>query len=228
MPECTFYKQMLTWIERERALLVLRKPSVKITDSANASDHQSGIKEEETDIDIAAEFETVTNTDKSQYALCINNLTKIYPSRFLGGAPKHSVRGLTLGCREGDRLGLLGVNGAGKSTTLGILTGDVPPTGRTEKFTFRRKQNKLSLSPLFSTSIFLLFLSSLSITLPSLPDFYFIPICLFLFLPKLFTFFHPILSFHVFINTFLSPPATFPFFCFFPNFLPSPKKEIKN
>ena len=121
---------MVTWIERERALLVLRKSSVKTTDSVNSSDYQSGIKDEETDIDIATEFETVTNTDKKEYALSINNLTKIYPSRFLGGAPKHSVRGLTLGCREGDRLGLLGVNGAGKSTTLGILTGDVPHTGR--------------------------------------------------------------------------------------------------
>ena len=122
---------MLTWIERERALIALRKPSVKITDSVSGTyNSQSSTKEDEKDIDIANEFETVTKTDINQYALCINNLIKIYPSKYLGGVAKHAVRGLTLGCRDGERLGLLGVNGAGKSTTLGILTGDIPHTGK--------------------------------------------------------------------------------------------------
>lgn len=39
-----------------------------------------------------------------------------------------AVDRLSLGIRRGERFGLLGVNGAGKSTTLKVLCGDHPPT----------------------------------------------------------------------------------------------------
>jgi ABC-type multidrug transport system ATPase subunit len=39
-----------------------------------------------------------------------------------------AVRGISFGLKSGERFGLLGVNGAGKSTTLNILTGDIPPS----------------------------------------------------------------------------------------------------
>lgn len=81
------------------------------------------------DEDITFEEDYVRAANKEDFALCIDNLVKIYPSNFLGGKAKHAVRGLTLGCQVGERLGFLGVNGAGKSTTLGVLTGDIAPTG---------------------------------------------------------------------------------------------------
>ena len=43
--------------------------------------------------------------------------------------PRRAVRGLTTAVEPGETFGLLGSNGAGKSTTLGILTGDIAPTG---------------------------------------------------------------------------------------------------
>lgn len=39
-----------------------------------------------------------------------------------------AVRGISFGLTSGERFGLLGVNGAGKSTTLNILTGDISPS----------------------------------------------------------------------------------------------------
>jgi len=42
--------------------------------------------------------------------------------------PKRAVRGLTIAVGHGETYGLLGVNGSGKSTTLGVLTGDITPT----------------------------------------------------------------------------------------------------
>uniref|UniRef100_A0A7S3XYS2 ABC transporter domain-containing protein n=1 Tax=Heterosigma akashiwo TaxID=2829 RepID=A0A7S3XYS2_HETAK len=60
----------------------------------------------------------------------VHGLRKAFPSR---GGFKEAVRGLTLGVPRGECFGLLGINGAGKSTTMSILTGEQPPTsGRGE------------------------------------------------------------------------------------------------
>ena len=109
-----------------------RKPSLRVTGSIGLIpiSHLSLKNEDEKDKDILTEEDFVAKTDKNEFALCFDKLGKIYPSSLFGGVAKHAVRGLTLGCREGERLGFLGVNGAGKSTTLGILTGDIPHTGR--------------------------------------------------------------------------------------------------
>ena len=64
-------------------------------------------------------------------ALLIQDLVKTYPPTLLGGIPKHAVRGVSLACNDGERFGLLGINGAGKTTILGILTGDLQPTSGT-------------------------------------------------------------------------------------------------
>ena len=124
--ESFFYRQLGTWIERKRALMALNKVVVANTANVDGIMPPSSYKDE----DVLFEEESVQNTDRSQLALCIENLVKIYPSPFLAGKAKHAVRGLTLGCRVGERLGFLGVNGAGKSTTLGVLTGDIAPTGK--------------------------------------------------------------------------------------------------
>ena len=36
---------------------------------------------------------------------------------------------MSLACPPGETFGLLGINGAGKSSTLNVLTGDIAPTG---------------------------------------------------------------------------------------------------
>lgn len=53
----------------------------------------------------------------------IENLTKRYPK-----STKFAVDDLSFECYEGEIVGLLGHNGAGKSTTLKCLTGMLPPT----------------------------------------------------------------------------------------------------
>ncbi len=44
------------------------------------------------------------------------------------GGVKVAVKNLTLGIPRGQCFGLLGMNGAGKSTSLGALSGDIVPT----------------------------------------------------------------------------------------------------
>jgi ABC-2 type transport system ATP-binding protein len=76
-------------------------------------------------------------------ALVANGLSKTYERRIgkpgLWGAVSglfraereavHAVRELTLSIGRGERVGLIGENGAGKSTTLKMLTGVLRPTG---------------------------------------------------------------------------------------------------
>jgi ATP-binding cassette subfamily A (ABC1) protein 3 len=64
----------------------------------------------------------------SSLALLIDQLVKVYMPMGLHGKPKYAVRGLSLACRDGERFGLLGINGAGKTSTLGILTGEIDAT----------------------------------------------------------------------------------------------------
>ena len=124
LTESTMYRRAMYWIEKQRALLVLKKSVMESTDEFG------NVVPTVLDEDVLIEEEAVKGTqEKENFALCIQDLIKIYPSTFFGGKPKHAVRGLTLGCSYGERFGFLGVNGAGKSTTLNVLTGDIAPTG---------------------------------------------------------------------------------------------------
>lgn len=40
----------------------------------------------------------------------------------------HAVQGLSFGVKQGECFGLLGINGAGKTTSFRMLTGDETPT----------------------------------------------------------------------------------------------------
>jgi energy-coupling factor transporter ATP-binding protein EcfA2 len=51
-----------------------------------------------------------------------HDVHKKYP-----GTGPYAVRGLSLGIAKGECFGLLGINGAGKSTTLAMLTGEIAP-----------------------------------------------------------------------------------------------------
>ena len=82
----------------------------------------------------------------------------LYSSCVPGGGAKTrvAVDRLSLRIRRGERFGLLGVNGAGKSTTLKVLCGDHPPTagsvtvcGHDVSANLRRVQRVLGYCPQF-------------------------------------------------------------------------------
>ena len=56
-----------------------------------------------------------------EFVYTMNNLRKAYPS-------KEIIKDLTLAFLPGAKIGVLGVNGAGKSTTLKMMTGYLTPT----------------------------------------------------------------------------------------------------
>jgi ATP-binding cassette subfamily A (ABC1) protein 3 len=87
------------------------------------------------DEDILAEKEEVISVIdelrlghySSKDVLIIDNLIKTYPGGIFG-KPKYAVRGISLVCKAGERFGLLGINGAGKTTALGVLTKEIQQT----------------------------------------------------------------------------------------------------
>uniref|UniRef100_A0A8C4Z4Y0 ATP-binding cassette, sub-family A (ABC1), member 2 n=1 Tax=Gadus morhua TaxID=8049 RepID=A0A8C4Z4Y0_GADMO len=79
------------------------------------------------DVDVACERRRVLRGDADSDMLKIENLTKVYKSRKMGRIL--AVDRLCLGVRPGECFGLLGVNGAGKTSTFKMLTGDESTTG---------------------------------------------------------------------------------------------------
>ena len=55
----------------------------------------------------------------------MEQLRKVYGT---SGRVKVAVKGISLGIPRGECFGYLGINGAGKTSTLAMLTGDVLPT----------------------------------------------------------------------------------------------------
>jgi len=88
-------------------------------------------KDIEYDEDVSAEEKRVLNTPDSKFQIKVSNLRKVYlrSSGLLNpGTPLCAVENLTFGLSKGECFGLLGVNGAGKSTTFKILTAEEEPT----------------------------------------------------------------------------------------------------
>jgi ATP-binding cassette, subfamily A (ABC1), member 3 len=87
--------------------------------------------EELEDPDIAAEEQRMRNSsaEDGKDVIRVEGLRKLYnhPS----GVPKVAVRNMWLGIPEGECFGFLGINGAGKTSTLKMLTGDVIPSSGT-------------------------------------------------------------------------------------------------
>ncbi|XP_048339496.1 glucosylceramide transporter ABCA12 [Sphaerodactylus townsendi] len=82
-------------------------------------------EEEEEDKDVLAESERVALNRADYDMLQLQNLTKIYhlPHRRIV-----AVRNVSIGIPAGECFGLLGVNGAGKTTIFKMLTGDIGPS----------------------------------------------------------------------------------------------------
>lgn len=66
---------------------------------------------------IGSAFSHVTNTTGASQ---VEGLRKVYPT---SGGAKVAVKNFSLGIPRGECFGLLGINGAGKSTVLAILSG---------------------------------------------------------------------------------------------------------
>jgi ATP-binding cassette, subfamily A (ABC1), member 3 len=79
-------------------------------------------QEDEIDEDVASENERVANGTANDDTIVMNKLTKRYPNG------KLAVHTVSLGIPSGQCFGLLGINGAGKTTMLGILTAEFPAT----------------------------------------------------------------------------------------------------
>merc|ERR1719158_2472011 len=78
------------------------------------------------DEDVTAEAQRVAQGADGDI-LRVSNLRKVYAAR--GNAPeKVAVDSLSVGVGRGECFGLLGINGAGKTSTMSMLTGDVLPT----------------------------------------------------------------------------------------------------
>jgi len=78
------------------------------------------------DSDVVAEAARVDSGAADGDVVVFRHLRKVY-----GGGAKAAVRDLTLGIAPGETFGLLGINGAGKTTSLKCLSGDVLPSSGT-------------------------------------------------------------------------------------------------
>ena len=80
----------------------------------------------EDDSDVVAEKDRVMSGKADTDVIVMKNLRKVYgPASY----SKVAVKGVSLGIPKGECFGYLGINGAGKTSTLAILTGDVLPSG---------------------------------------------------------------------------------------------------
>ncbi|XP_025778776.1 ATP-binding cassette sub-family A member 13 [Puma concolor] len=77
------------------------------------------------DVDVEREQIRVLKGRTSEDLLVLCNLSKSYGGFF---KKTTAVQDISMGIRRGECFGLLGVNGAGKSTTFKMLNGDTPPT----------------------------------------------------------------------------------------------------
>ena len=90
--------------------------------------------------DVLAEHERVCEadpTDTDENLVVAQNLRKVHHSKDRGGKccsrdaqskSKVAVQNMSVGIARGETLGLLGVNGAGKTTNFEMLTGEVHPS----------------------------------------------------------------------------------------------------
>ncbi|CAM9541397.1 unnamed protein product [Ascophyllum nodosum] len=77
------------------------------------------------DKDVKAEMERVADGGADSDVVKVKNLRKVYP---VSTGAKVAVKNTSLGIPRGECFGLLGINGAGKSSTLAILSGELPAT----------------------------------------------------------------------------------------------------
>ncbi|XP_074193488.1 phospholipid-transporting ATPase ABCA7 isoform X2 [Rhinolophus sinicus] len=103
---------LFTLLLQHRTLL-LPQPKLKLLPSLGEEDE-----------DVARERERVIQGATQGDVLVLRDLTKVYP-----GQKTPAVNRLCLGIPPGECFGLLGVNGAGKTSTFRMVTGNTLPSG---------------------------------------------------------------------------------------------------
>lgn len=104
--------------------------------SASVRDNQDDLDEEEIDLDVRREkarLQAMPKRGGKSDTIQLRGLRKVYEKRpdDPNSKRKIAVRDLWFGVEEGQCMGFLGINGAGKSTTLSMLTGETFPTSGT-------------------------------------------------------------------------------------------------
>ena len=79
------------------------------------------------DTDVADERQRIYTSEGNTDSLIVRDLRKVYKAR--GKKPHVAVNDITFGVHKSECFGLLGVNGAGKTSTFKMLTGDSPING---------------------------------------------------------------------------------------------------
>ena len=74
------------------------------------------------DEDVIVENDRVGRGQAQDDVILLNQLTKVYPNG------KQAVNNMSLGVPSGECFGLLGINGAGKTSTMAMLTAEFPPS----------------------------------------------------------------------------------------------------
>ncbi|KAL4195540.1 hypothetical protein AMTRI_Chr05g65180 [Amborella trichopoda] len=80
--------------------------------------------------DVSREREVVKQLlreSSTSHAIICDNLRKVYPGKD-GNSAKYAVRGLSLALPRGECFGMLGTNGAGKTTFINMMIGLISPT----------------------------------------------------------------------------------------------------
>jgi ATP-binding cassette subfamily A (ABC1) protein 3 len=80
------------------------------------------------DDDVRQEREHVEATAPTEFALHIRNLRKLFAAKKAGDPPLQAVKSLNLGIARGEIFGLLGANGAGKTTAISMIMRALYPT----------------------------------------------------------------------------------------------------
>ncbi|GMF33894.1 unnamed protein product [Phytophthora fragariaefolia] len=95
-------------------------PKIK---SALSKDPDIPVEHRVTDEDVGAEVDRVLAGGADNDTIKLQNLRKVYRK-----GEKVAVQDLSFGLRQGECFGFLGINGAGKTTSMKMLTGDIVPT----------------------------------------------------------------------------------------------------
>ena len=111
------------------------------------------------DYDVSAERDRINGGDNTKEdVIIIKNLSKTYRGELINcyTASKKAVDAICLGVGGNECFGLLGVNGAGKTSTFKILTGDISPSSGTAtisgfgiKTNLREVQQRIGYCPQF-------------------------------------------------------------------------------
>lgn len=81
---------------------------------------------EKIDIDVQNEEQRVSNSlNNNDFTLKVDKLRKVYSSKNKKGESVIAVNRLSVGVKNGECFVLLGVNGAGKTTSFKMLTGEL-------------------------------------------------------------------------------------------------------